>query len=150
MTAPRARILHRPGVRSCTSHEWVLPYPSAVVRRCARCGAWLVPSGGSRVTGDVTRDVVAPQSSPTDRIIANIIDVLGAEVLSTMIHHRCDHWITNKVRRVSMLNPHKMRTRNFSLPGNFCDGTDDVQRYPVGWRCAVHAPQQRQERKAAA
>ena len=46
---PKARILQRTGAHSCPAkHEWVLPWPMAAVRQCARCHAWLVPSEGRR------------------------------------------------------------------------------------------------------
>jgi hypothetical protein len=148
-----ARVLQRPGRRSCAGgHEWVLSWPAAVVRQCARCGAWLVPSDGVRANAKTANVVPLPivevaPVSPTDRMIDNIRDVLGGEVMYVVHHYRCDHWIDDKVRRVRMFNPIKLRTRTYSLPGNYCDGTDDVRRYPIGWRCAVHAP--RQERYAA-
>jgi hypothetical protein len=42
MTA-KARILKRRGNRTCDKHHWQQPWPAAVVRLCAQCGAWMVP-----------------------------------------------------------------------------------------------------------
>lgn len=42
--AKRVRILRLPGRRPCQAHEWAEPWPDAVVKRCARCKAWMVPA----------------------------------------------------------------------------------------------------------
>jgi hypothetical protein len=42
MTA-KVRILKGRGNQPCTKHDWQQPWPTAVVRHCAQCGAWMVP-----------------------------------------------------------------------------------------------------------
>jgi hypothetical protein len=147
----KVRIVPPRGKTGCSgAHEWVQPWAEAFVRQCRHCGAWLVPLDGSRLqTVRYNPQVTSPAApavmmSRYEAMIDGLRRVLGAEVLSTMQHHRCDHWVDDKVRRVQMLNPVIMRTRSFSLPGAFCDAPD-VQRYPIGWRCAEHA----EERSAA-
>jgi hypothetical protein len=42
MTA-KARILKRRSSQTCTKPAWQKPWPTAVVRHCAQCSAWMVP-----------------------------------------------------------------------------------------------------------